>query len=92
MPKNLHELFEGVHLNVNVPRPEFVSMARGHLPAVSEFTTFGLAYLATAADCVWNPHDWNDLESWQRATRFVEIMEKSREYFTRDEDALRPLP
>jgi hypothetical protein len=75
LPKNLHELFEGVHLNVNVPRPEFVSMARGYLPPVSEFSSLGLAYLATAADCVWNPHDWNDLESWQRATRFVEIME-----------------
>lgn len=75
LPKNLHELFEGVHLNVNVPRPEFVSMARGYLPPVSEFSSLGLAYLATAADCVWNPHDWNDLESWQRATRFVEIMQ-----------------
>ena len=75
MPKNLHELFEGVHLNVNVPRPDFVSMARGYLPPVSEFTASGLAYLATAADCLWNPHDWNDVESWQRATRFVEIMQ-----------------
>ena len=42
---------------------------------MSEFTAFGLAYLATAADCVWNPHGWNDVESWQRTTRFVEIMQ-----------------
>ena len=33
-----------------------------------------LAYLATAADYVWNPRGWEAVDSCRRAKRFVEIM------------------
>ena len=38
------------------------------------FAPDALAYLATAADYVWNPHKWEPAESYRRAVRFVEVM------------------
>ncbi len=67
LPKNLNQLFEGVHFNAG--------MDAGYVTLHSEkFSTEALAYFATAADYVWNPHDWDAVESCRRARRFVEIM------------------
>jgi hypothetical protein len=63
LPKDLHELFEGVHFNIGSP---------DYSP--SESQTEILAYEATAADYVWNPRRWEAVESCRRAGRFVEIM------------------
>ena len=41
----------------------------------TESKTELLAYLATAADYVWNPRGWEAVESCRRAKRFVEIMQ-----------------
>jgi len=66
LPKDLNRLFEGVHLNAG--------MGEGYGKLPNEFTTESLAYFATAADYVWNPHDWEAAESCRRARRFVGIM------------------
>jgi hypothetical protein len=67
LPKNLNQLFEGVHFNAG--------MDAGYVTLHSEkFSPEALAYFATAADYVWNPHDWDAAESCRRARRFVEIM------------------
>jgi hypothetical protein len=59
LPKELNRLFEGVHFNATTP---------------SRSNPEALAYLATAADYVWNPHGWEAVDSCRRAKRFVEIM------------------
>jgi hypothetical protein len=63
LPKDLNRLFEGVHFNSGSP---------GY--AATESKPELLAYLATAADYVWNPQGWEAVESCRRAKRFVEIM------------------
>jgi hypothetical protein len=59
LPKDLNRLFEGVHFNA-------IPLSRSD-PEM-------LAYLATAADYVWNPRGWEAVDSCRRARRFVEIM------------------
>ena len=59
LPKDLNRLFEGVHFNA-------IPLSRSDHEM--------LAYLATAADYVWNPRAWEAVESCRRAERFVEIM------------------
>ena len=59
LPKELNRLFEGVHFNA-IP--------------ISRSDSEMLAYLATAADYVWNPQAWEAVDSCRRAKRFVEIM------------------
>jgi hypothetical protein len=67
LPKNLNQLFEGVHFNAG--------MDEGYVTLRSErFSPEALAYFATAADYVWNPRDWEAAESCRRARRFVSIM------------------
>jgi len=60
LPKELNRLFEGVHFNTNPTVTSNPKMA---------------AYLATAADYVWNPQGWEAVESCRRARRFAEIMQ-----------------
>jgi hypothetical protein len=59
LPKDLNRLFEGVHFNSTMP---------------SKSDPQTLAYLATAADYVWNPRGWEAVDSCRRARRFVEVM------------------
>jgi len=66
LPKDLNRLFEGVHFNAG--------MGEGYGKLPDEFTTEAIAYFATAADYVWNPRDWDAVESCRRARRFVNIM------------------
>lgn len=63
LPRNLNRLFEGVHFNAGSP---------GYAPSESKREL--IAYLATAADYVWNPQGWEAVESCRRAKRFTEIM------------------
>ncbi len=63
LPKELNRLFEGVHFNAGSP---------GYAPSESKQEL--VAYLATAADYVWNPQAWEAVESCRRAKRFAEIM------------------
>jgi hypothetical protein len=63
LPKELGDLFEGIHFNAADPNYRMA------------FDDISLAYMATAADYVWNPHDWEAAESYRRAKRFVEIMQ-----------------
>jgi len=65
LPRELNRLVEGVHLNAGL------SKTYNRLPR--RFTPAALAYLATAADFIWNPRDWQAEESYRRAVRFVEI-------------------
>jgi len=65
LPKDLHRLFEGVHLNV--------ALGTGYNELPDNFDTEALVYLATAADYLWNPHDWQAEESLRRGRRFVEV-------------------
>jgi len=66
LPKDLNRLFEGVHFNAGI--------SAEHNQLDEEFAARSLAYLATAADYVWNPYDWDAAESARRAHHFVEIM------------------
>jgi hypothetical protein len=59
LPKDLNRWFEGVHFNVG--------NSRG-------YGATSMAYLATAADYVWNPEQWEAAESARRARRFVAVM------------------
>jgi len=59
LPKDLNRLFEGVHFNTI---------------AITSSDSQMLAYMATAADYVWNPQAWEAVDSCRRAKRFVEIM------------------
>lgn len=59
IPKELNRLFEGTHFNSDT-----------HLINNKN----ELIYFATAADYVWNPHDWVAEESGRRARRFIDIM------------------
>jgi len=63
LPKELGDLFEGIHFNTADPNYRMA------------FDDVSLAYMATAADYVWNPHDWKAAESYRRAKRFVEVMQ-----------------
>jgi len=63
LPKDLNRLFEGIHFNAGSP-------GYGQPKSQTEL----LAYLATAADYVWNPQGWDAVESCRRAQRFVEVM------------------
>jgi hypothetical protein len=67
LPKELHWLFEGVHLNI--------ALDQGYNKLPGEFDFDALVYLATAADYLWNPHDWQPEESLKRGRRFVEVMQ-----------------
>ena len=67
LPKNLNQLFEGVHFNAGMDK-DYVTLRS------QKFSPEALAYFATAADYVWNPHDWEAAESCRRARRFVSIM------------------
>lgn len=64
LPRNLGELFEGVHLNCGE--------GPGILPE-EEFAERQRVCLATAADFLWNPHPWEAEDSLRRAKRFVKI-------------------
>lgn len=66
MPKDLNRLIAGVHFNAG--------MSKGYMKLPNEFSPEALAYFATAADYVWNPHDWEAVESCRRARRFMSIM------------------
>ena len=59
LPKELNRLFEGVHFNTI---------------SITSSDSQMLAYMATAADYVWNPQAWEAVESCRRARRFVDIM------------------
>jgi len=63
LPKDMNRLFEGVHFNAGSP---------SYAPSESKREL--VAYLATAADYVWNPQAWEAVESCRRAQRFTEIM------------------
>jgi hypothetical protein len=66
LPEDLDRWFEGVHFNAGI--------GRGYNQLRGEFEPRSIAYLATAADYVWNPHHWDAAESARRARRFVAIM------------------
>jgi hypothetical protein len=66
LPKDLNRWFEGVHFNAGI--------SSGYNQLRGQFEPPSLTYLATAADYVWNPHDWGAAESVRRARRFVAIM------------------
>jgi len=67
LPRDLDRLFEGIHFNAGFSRDYNTLPVR--------FQSASVAYFATAADYVWNPHAWDAAESCQRAGRFVEIMQ-----------------
>jgi hypothetical protein len=60
IPKDLNALFEGVHFN-------------GDTKVVANTTE--LRFFATVADYVWNPDNWNAVESSKRARHFVRVMQ-----------------
>jgi hypothetical protein len=64
LPANLHDLFEGVHFNAG--------LSSGYNALPRRFTRSALAYLATAADYVWNPHGWDAAVSARAAQCFVD--------------------
>ncbi|MHC4556241.1 MAG: hypothetical protein ACYTFW_03015 [Planctomycetota bacterium] len=66
LPENLNQLFQGVHFNTG--------MGSGYNELPDTFTAEAIAYVATAADYVWNPHGWYAEESLRRAKHFVEVM------------------
>ena len=67
LPKNLNQLFEGIHFNT--------ALGPGYNNLGEHFTTAALVYFASAADYVWNPHDWDAVESNKRAQHFVLVMQ-----------------
>lgn len=66
LPTELNLFFEGVHLNAGI--------GRGYNRLSGEFSDEAMAYLATASDYLWNPHQWNAAESARRAVHFVRVM------------------
>ena len=68
LPKDFDRLFEGVHFNA-----VFSPVPHNELPEA--FNAEALAYMATAADYVWNPQSWEAAESARRAQRFAKIMQ-----------------
>lgn len=66
LPRELGRLFEGVHFNAG--------FSSGYNALPEDFSVEALAYMATAADYVWNPTAWEAAESARRAQRFVSIM------------------
>lgn len=66
LPQDLHRLFEGVHFNAG--------MSQGYNTLGGEFRPAAVAYLATAADYVWNPEGWDAAESCRRSRRFVQLI------------------
>jgi hypothetical protein len=59
LPVEMGKLFEGVHFNCDVQM-------------MSDQTE--MIYFATAADYLWNPHQWHPAESYRRALHFVNVM------------------
>jgi hypothetical protein len=70
LPKDLNRLFEGIHFNTG----SYPMLSSPKSLAYLDSSPEALAYFATAADYVWNPHAWEAVESCRRARRFVEIM------------------
>jgi hypothetical protein len=66
LPKDLNRWFEGIHFNAGI--------SSGYNQLSGEFEPQSIAYLATAADYVWNPRQWDAAESARRARRFVAII------------------
>ena len=66
LPRELNRLFAGVHFNAG--------LGRGYNRLPRRFTPQALAYLATAADFLWNPKKWQPERSAANAARLVEIM------------------
>lgn len=71
LPKEIGNLFEGVHLNMSMS-PEKEDHLNQTIPA--EFQKVVIEYFATATDFLWNPYDWDANESYKRARRFAMIM------------------
>jgi hypothetical protein len=69
LPGELGELVEGVHLNTGITHD---SDRRPGAPGISAEAK---AYLATAADFLWNPTAWEAARSARNATRLVTIMQ-----------------
>ncbi len=76
LPRELNRLFEGVHFNTGLITPGLIHAGQpGPEDAVlSRLDVRELVYLATAADFLWNPREWEPAESYRRAVRFVEIL------------------
>jgi len=55
LPSELNRLFEGIHFNIADPRYRM------------EFGSELLIYFVTAADYIWNLHDWEAAKSYKRA-------------------------
>jgi hypothetical protein len=66
LPNDLNRLFEGVHLNAG--------LQSGYNKITGDFDEDALVYLATTADYLWNPHEWEPEESLYRARNFVDVM------------------
>jgi hypothetical protein len=66
LPQDLNRWFEGIHFNAGI--------SSGYNQLSGEFEPRSIAYLATAADYVWNPCQWDAAESARRARRFVAVM------------------
>jgi hypothetical protein len=77
LPEELGRLVEGVHLNAGI--------SKGYNKLTGAFDAASMAYLATAADYLWNPHDWAPAGTARRAKRFVEIMAPLIEPTAKDE-------
>ncbi len=67
LPENLNQLFEGIHFNAG--------LGPGYNNLGESFSAAALVYFASAADYIWNPHDWDAVESSNRAKRFVRVMQ-----------------
>ena len=66
LPKRLGELTAGVHLNAGTSR-QYDKLAEVFKPQ-------SIAYLATAADRLWNGRAWQGRQSARRASRFARVM------------------
>jgi hypothetical protein len=66
LPRDLDRLFEGVHLNAG--------FGQGYNILPDTFEPKALAYMATVADFLWNPGQWEPMESYRRAEHFVKVM------------------
>lgn len=77
LPKDLDRYVEGIHLNAGLARGDVEGGYYRNaklFPLPDKPTPETIAYLATAADFLWNPSGWEGEDSCRRAKRLVEIM------------------
>jgi hypothetical protein len=73
LPQRFADLIDGVHLNITFSTTTTDEQRWQYHELPEVMPSAGIRYLATVADYLWNPHDWDGEDAYHRATRFSDL-------------------